>query len=130
MVKKDSGIKSFADLEGKTIGVAQSATTKKTLTEAAEKTGLKVKFSEYATYPEIKSALDSGRIDCFSVDQAILMGYMENSTEILPDKFALQPYGAAIKKGNTDLLKAVNDVISQLNESGELEKLMVKNGLK
>ena len=28
LVNKDSGIKAFADLNGKTIGVAQSATTK------------------------------------------------------------------------------------------------------
>lgn len=130
MVKKASGIKSFADLNGKTIGVAQSATSKKALQEGADKAGITLKFSEYATYPEIKTALDSGRIDAFSVDQAILLGYMEDSVMLLPERFAEQPYGAAIKKGNTELLNLVNGVIEDMQKSGELEALLKKNGLK
>jgi aspartate/glutamate/glutamine transport system substrate-binding protein len=130
MVKKSSGIKSFADLNGKTVGVAQSATSKKALQEGADKAGITLKFSEYATYPEIKTALDSGRIDAFSVDQAILLGYMEDSVILLPERFAEQPYGAAIKKGNTELLNLVNGVIEDMKKSGELDALLVKNGLK
>ena len=130
MVKTDSGIKSFKDLEGKTVGVAQSATTKKSLQAAAEKDGVNLKFAEYTTYPELKTALDSKRIDCFSVDEAILLGYVEPSVVILDDKFSLQPYGAAMKKGNTTLLDEVNAVIKKLDESGELEAMLVKNGLK
>ncbi|MCK9169876.1 MAG: transporter substrate-binding domain-containing protein [Treponema sp.] len=130
MTKKASGIKSFADLNGKTIGVAQSATTKKALQEGADKAGITIKFSEYATYPEIKTALDSGRIDAFSVDQAILLGYMEDSVMLLPEHFEEQPYGAAIKKGNTELLNLVNGVIEDMKKNGELDSLLAKNGLK
>jgi putative glutamine transport system substrate-binding protein len=130
MVKKASGISSFKQLDGKTIGVAQSATSKKALQAGADAAGIKVNFSEYATYPEIKTALDSGRIDAFSVDQAILLGYMEDSVMLLPEKFAEQPYGAAIKKGNTDLLSVVNGVIEDMQKSGELDALLKKNGLK
>jgi aspartate/glutamate/glutamine transport system substrate-binding protein len=130
MVKKSSGIKTFADLNGKTVGVAQSATSKKALQEGADKAGITLKFSEYATYPEIKTALDSGRIDAFSVDQAILLGYMEDSVMLLPEHFEEQPYGAAIKKGNTELLNLVNGVIEDMKKSGELDALLAKNGLK
>ena len=129
MVKKSLGAASFKDLDGKTIGVAQSATTKKALQEAADKIGIKIKFSEYATYPEIKTALDSGRIDAFSVDQAILLGYKEDSVMLLPERFEEQPYGAAIKKGNTDLLELVNSVVDDMKKSGELDALLKKNGL-
>ena len=42
LVKKDSGIASFADLAGKTIGVAQSATTKDALQAAADTAGTRL----------------------------------------------------------------------------------------
>ena len=42
--------------------------------EKAEQLGISVKFSEFGSYPEIKSASRSQRVDCFSVDGAILFG--------------------------------------------------------
>lgn len=129
MVKKDSGITSLKDLNGKTIGVAQSATTKKAIQEAADKLGIKVNFLEFATYPEINTALESGRVDSFSVDRSILAGYLNDSKVILDDKFSPQDYGVASKKGNDGLAKVVNDTIRELKDSGELDKLIQKWGL-
>ena len=130
MVKKASGIQGLADLNGKKIGVAQSATSKKALQEAADKAGIKVSFLEFGTYPEIKSALDAGRIDCFSVDGAILLGYLDDSTVILPDRFSPQQYGVASKKSNEALAKLVNDTINDMKKSGELDQLIQKWGIK
>lgn len=126
MVKKASGAKSLKDLDGKKIGVAQSATSKQAIQAEADKLGIKISFLEYGTYPEIKSALDSGRVDCFSVDGSILFGYLDNSTTILPDKFSPQNYGIASKKGSDGLAKAVNETIGELKKSGELDKLIAK----
>lgn len=130
MVKKDSGIKGLKDLNGKKIGVAQSATSKKAIQEAADKLGSKITFLEFSTYPEIKTALDSGRVDCFSVDGSILFGYLDDSTVILDDSFSPQDYGVASKKGNDGLAKTVNDTIADLKASGELDKMIQKWGLK
>ncbi|MBP2628453.1 MAG: ABC-type transporter, periplasmic subunit family 3 [Firmicutes bacterium] len=130
MVKKDSGIKDLKGLNGKKIGVAQSATSKKAIQEAADKLGIKVSFLEFGTYPEIKTALDAGRVDCFSVDGAILFGYLDDSTVILADRYTPQQYGAASKKSNEGLAKMVNDTINEMKKSGELDKLSQKWGLK
>jgi len=130
MVKKDAGIKDLKGLNGKKIGVAQSATSKKALQEEAEKLGVKVSFLEFGTYPEIKTALDAGRIDCFSVDAAILFGYLDDSTVILADRYTPQKYGAASKKSNEGLAKMVNETIDGMKKSGELDKLIQKWGLK
>lgn len=130
LVKKDSGIKSLKDLDGKTVGVAQSSTTKDAITAEADKLGIKVNYSEFGSYPEIKAALDSGRVDCFSVDGAILNGYVDDTTEILDDKFNPQEYGVCIKKGNDDLLEVVNEVINEMKDSGELDELIDKWGIK
>ena len=130
MVKKSAGYTSLKDLDGKKIGVAQSATSKKAIQEQADKVGAKVSFLEFATYPEIKTALDSGRVDCFSVDGSILFGYLDDSTTILADSFSPQEYGVASKKGNDGLAKVVNETIGELKKSGELDKMIQKWGLK
>jgi len=130
MVKSAKGFKSLKDLDGKRIGVAQSATTKKAIQAVADAAGIKVEFSEFNSYPEIKAALDSGRVDCFSVDTAILFGYMDKTTSILPDRFAPQDYGIASKLGNDGLAKLANDTIAQMKASGEIDKLLVKWELK
>ena len=126
LVKKDSGINGLADLNGKTVGVAQSATTKKSLEDAAKEANITLKFSEFASYPEIKAALDSGRVNAFSVDSAILNGYVDDSTVILSDRFTPQEYGVATKKANTDLAKLVDDKIGQMKSNGELNALIDK----
>ncbi|TGE32849.1 transporter substrate-binding domain-containing protein [Desulfosporosinus sp. Sb-LF] len=130
LVKKSAGIKSLKDLDGKKIGVAQSATSKKAVQAEADKVGAKITFLEFGTYPEIKTALDSGRVDCFSVDGSILFGYLDDSTVILPDSFSPQEYGVASKKGNDGVAKVVNDTIAELKKSGELDKMIQKWGLK
>lgn len=128
MVKKGSA-KSFKDLEGKTVGVAQAATSKKILEAAAKEAGVTLKFAEYSTYPEIKAALDSGRVQAFSVDSSILAGYIEDSVTLLPEKFSPQNYGICVKKGNAALLKVINDVIADMEKSGELAALKAKYNL-
>ncbi len=49
-------------MDGATIGVAQSSTTADAINAEAEQYGISLSYSEYATYPEIKAALDSGRV--------------------------------------------------------------------
>lgn len=129
MVKKDAGYKSLADLDGKTIGVAQSATSKDALVAAAKEKGITLKFSEFSTYPEIKAALSSGRVDCFSVDGAILAGYVDDAVEILPDRYSPQEYGVATKLDNKGLAERIDKVLKGLKDSGELDKLLEKWGL-
>ncbi len=130
LVKKDAGITDLTGLNGKKIGVAQSATSKKALLDEIKQQNLKIDILEFGTYPEIKTALDSGRIDCFSVDAAILAGYLDDSTVILPARYSPQLYGVASKKSNEGLAKVANDSVTEMQSSGELDKIITKWGLK
>ena len=129
MVKKSSGIASFKELDGKTVGVSQAATSQKIFEAAAKEAGITLKFNSYASYPEIKTALDSGRIDAFGVDSSILAGYMEDSVMLLPERYAPQQYGIAVKKGNAALLALINETIDELEKSGEMAKIKAKFNL-
>ena len=130
LVKKDAGYTSLKDLNGKTIGVAQSSTTKKSLEEEASKQGITLKFSELSSYPEIKSALDSKRVDCFAVDASILNGYVDDSTVILDDRYNPQEYGIASKLDNKELADTINEVVNDMKSSGQMDELIQKWGIK
>ncbi len=129
LVKKDAGYAGLADMDGAVIGVAQSATSKDAVQEAADKLGATISFSEYATYPEIKAALDSGRINAFCVDGSILGGYVDDTTMILPDRFAPQQYGVTSKLNNVALADAVDGYISGWLADGTIEDLITQWGL-
>lgn len=130
LVNKSSGFKSVSDLNGKTIGVAQSASTKNALEALGKEKGLTFEYSELADYPTLKTALTSGRIDAFSVDKSILSGYVDAKTEIMGEGFAQQEYGIATKKSNTDLAKYLEKQVKTLKENGELKKMTDKYNLK
>ena len=130
MVKKNSGLKSLKDMDGKKIGVAQSATSQKDLQAEADKLGVKVQFLEFASHPEIKTAFDSGRIDVYGGDISILSGYLDDTNTILDDRYSPQRNGVGIKKSNTALTKVVNETVEEMQKNGELEKLIQKLDIK
>ncbi|MHB8762144.1 MAG: transporter substrate-binding domain-containing protein [Coriobacteriia bacterium] len=129
LVKKDSGIEGLADLGGKIVGVAQGATSKDAVLAEATALGITVEFLEFATYPEINAALESGRVDAFSVDKSILSGYLTEDSVILPDGFSPQDYGIASKLGTDELRDFINDMLAEMEESGEMDALLEKWGL-
>lgn len=129
LVKKDKGYEGLKDMDGATIGVSQSSTTSGLIDEEAEQYGITLKYSEFATYPEIKAALDSNRVDAFSVDRSILNGYSDDSTVILPDRFGTQDYGAVTKKTNTELAEYLNDLVNGWLDDGTIDAMIAEWGL-
>ena len=126
LVKTDSGIEGLADLDGKTIGDAQGATSRDAVQVEADKLGIDVDFLEFATYPEINAALESGRVDAFSVDKSILSGYLTEDSVILPDGFSPQDYGAATKLGTDDLTGFINEMLADMEANGDMAALLEK----
>lgn len=127
LVLKEKGYKSFADMQNTTIGVAQAATSKRAIGAAAEKAGLKVKFSEFPDYPSIRAALDAKRIDAFGVDKSILLGYVDDKSVILPDSFEEQEYGIASPKKDRDFAKFINQFVK--DHKVQIDALAKKWGL-
>lgn len=131
LVRKEDKLKNIEDLDGKIVGVAQAATTKNALQEQEKEKGFTFKeYKEFASYPELKTALTSKRIDAFAVDKSILYGYVDDKTEIMDDGFSPQEYGVATKKDNTELADYVNDLIKKWKSDGTLEKIISEQGLK
>ncbi len=107
-------IRSIADLDGKYIGVAKNATTRKTfLNYIQTMNALQTApiFMEYESYEALFRALKRGDIDVMAVDVSILNGYLDKSTKILGDRFGGQRYGAAVRKENAPLLEYLNQAL-------------------
>lgn len=130
LVKKSSYFHRFQDLNGKKIGVVQGSTSKKAVQDQSDQLDVTITLQEFVNNPEIKAALDSGRVNAFSSDRSILSGYVDDSTVLLPDSFSPQPYGIATKKGNDNLADLVNVTINDMMKSGEMDKLLQKWNLK
>lgn len=131
LVNNDSGIESIEDLDGKIIGVAQSSTTKDGFKAYVEEKGLDVnpEFQEFDGYPALAQALATKQIDCFSVDRAILSGYVNDSNHILSDRFSEQEYGVASAKENTGLASLVDGKVNAMIDDGSMKTLQDAWGL-
>lgn len=125
LVNKDSGIASIEDLDGKIIGVAQSSTTKDGFEAYIAEKGIDIKpeFQEFDGYPALAQALATKQIDCFSVDRAILSGYVNDSNMLLEDRFAEQDYGVASAKENTGLAELVEKKVTSMLDDGSMKEL-------
>lgn len=131
LVNNDSGIESIKDLDGKVIGVAQSSTTKDNFKAYVEENNLDVnpEFQEFDGYPALAQALATKQIDCFSVDRAILSGYVNDSNHLLDDRFAEQEYGVASAKENTGLAELVDNKVNEMLSDGSMKALQDQWGL-
>ncbi|HFI0555573.1 TPA: transporter substrate-binding domain-containing protein [Streptococcus suis] len=129
LVNKDSGIKTFTDLNGKTIGVAQGSITRTLISELADKYGIAVNFAELGSYPELSVSLRAHRTDAFSVDQSILSGYIGSKSELMDYSFSASNYGIATKLSNTELNDYLNSLVEKWTSDGSLQAIYDANGL-
>ncbi|HFI0157075.1 TPA: transporter substrate-binding domain-containing protein [Streptococcus suis] len=130
LVNKDSGIKTFKDLDGKNIGVAQGSITRKLISDLADKHGISVTFAELGSYPELSVSLRAHRTDAFSVDQSILSGYIGSQSELMDFSFSASDYGIVTKLSNKDLNDYLNGLIETWTADGSLQAIYDANGLK
>ena len=129
LVNKDSGIKTFTDLNGKTIGVAQGSITRTLISELADKYGIAVNFAELGSYPELSVFLRAHRTDAFSVDQSILSGYIGSKSELMDFSFSASDYGIVTKLSNKDLNNYLNSLVEKWTSDGSLQAIYDANGL-
>jgi putative glutamine transport system substrate-binding protein len=125
LVKKGSNIKGIDDIKkGTTVLAVKGSTSAVNIRQKApEATVL-----EFENYSEAFQALKAGQGDALTTDNSILLGMQKQDPNyvIAGDIFTDEPYGIAVKKGEAELLQAVNDFLKEYNASGEYDKLYEK----
>lgn len=129
MVLKDSGITSFEELDGKTIGAPQGSTSINDAIDKAAEYGITIESAEFPTIADCKAALVAGRVDGITNDTCMLNGLMDDNTMLLPEKYHKQQYRIWAKLGNDSMIEVAQKMLDSMTESGELQALFDSWGL-
>lgn len=125
LVKKDSPIKGLEDLDNsKTVLAVKGSTSSQNIRKEAPD----AKVNEFENYSEAFSALKAGQGDALTTDDAILYGMADEdpSFHLVGKTFSEEPYGIAVKKGNSELVDAINETLKKLKDNGEYDKIKNK----
>ena len=131
IVKKGTSlkIKSPEDLKDLTVGYLTESTSDIFMTKKAD-AGLKFKAAEYDDAMNSFADLKTGRCDAVVSDSLVAVDYVSKKDapfEIVWQGKPEEYIGIAIKKGNTQLLDAVNKALEDLLADGTLKELSIKN---
>jgi aspartate/glutamate/glutamine transport system substrate-binding protein len=121
LVKKGSPIKSIADVKkGTKVLGAKGSTSVKNIKEKAPD----CEVLEFANYQDAFAALKAGQGDVLTTDNAILYGMMKQDPNyvVVGDNFTDEPYGIAIKKGQTEFVTYVNAFLKEIKDNGTYDK--------
>lgn len=120
VVKNDSEIQSKADLDGKVVGIQDGSSAVDAVN--ADELASAIELSTYDTNILALADLDIGRVDAVVADEIVLRYYLahnDNDFRVIEDgDFGDEVYGVAVKKGNTELLTAIQAALDEMDADG------------
>ncbi len=129
--KKSSGIKSIADLNGKTVATTTGTTSVQLLRKNKRAAGMDFKELNGKDHSDSFLLLESGRADAFVMDGQILAGLISKSKSpadyaIVGEVLSVEPIAIMYRKDDPGFRKAVDDSVRNMVKSGEVAKLYDK----
>ena len=130
-VKKDSGIKTFADLNGKTVA-STSGTTSIPLLRGYEKAkGIDFKELQAKDHAESMQLVASDRAQAFIMDDILLAGQIANQPNpgqymILQESLRTEPYSMMLRREDPQFKALVDRAVGNVYKSGEIDKIYAK----
>ncbi len=133
LVKTDSGIKSFADLNGKAVAVqdgSSGAEAMEAKLEEAKKADEAFAFKDLKKVPDYVTAfqmLQSGAVDALGLDSAVAGGFVEKGEgqyATLEEALMDEKYGVGFKLGNEALRDEVQATLKEMVADGACRKIL------
>jgi glutamate/aspartate transport system substrate-binding protein len=131
-VKKNSGIKSLADLNGKTISTTSGTTSVPLLRKYDKTKNADIKEIYGKDHAESFLLLTQDRVSAFVMDDILLAGQIANSNNpgdymILGNESLRQePYSMMLRKDDPQFKALVDKTIDGVMKSGEIDKIYAK----
>ena len=131
LTRKDSGIKDFGDLKGKTVVVGAGTTSEKILRRMNVEKKMGMHIISAKDHTESSLMLKTGRAKAMMMDDALLAGErakMRDSSDyvITGTPQSHEVYGCMARKGDDGLKKLMDDTIAKAETSGEAAKIYRK----
>ncbi|MGF6649125.1 MULTISPECIES: glutamate/aspartate ABC transporter substrate-binding protein [Paraburkholderia] len=131
MTRKDSGIKDWLDLKGKTVVTTAGTTSERLLRRMNQDKGMGMNIISAKDHEEAFQALASGRASAFMMDDALLAGERAKSGH--PAEFVIlgapqseEAYGCMMRKNDPEFKKVVDGAIAKIETSGEADQIYQK----
>jgi glutamate/aspartate transport system substrate-binding protein len=130
-VKKSSGIKTLAELNGKAISTT-SGTTAVPLLKKYEKTAsIDVKEIYGKDHAESMQLLSTDRVTAFVMDDILLAGQIANQPNpgeylIFPESLRTEPYSMMLRRDDPQFKALVDRAVGAVYKSGEIDKIFAK----
>lgn len=123
---KDLGIKSMADLSGKSIGVTRGTIEDQTVTGLLPADAKVMRFEDHAA---TMAAFGAGQIQAVGISQPAVEAMLRRSPQMAIEfklPISLSPNFVGVPKGDAALLDRVDSIVREARNSGEVERLSVK----
>jgi glutamate/aspartate transport system substrate-binding protein len=130
-VKKNSGINSLADLNGKTISTTSGTTSVPLLKKYQKTAHIDVREIYGKDHAESMQLLATDRAAAFVMDDILLAGQIANQPKpgdymIIQESLRTEPYGAMLRRDDPQFKALVDKAFTNALKSGEAEKLFAK----
>lgn len=131
VVAKDSGIKTFDDLAGKTVAV-QTASSALEALDSDDCKELKASFKSLEQIPEYNTAfmnLEAKSVDAIAMDIGVAKYQIESRGDkfvMLSEPIITEKYGIAFLKGNETLRDEVQNTLYDMLKDGKLDEIAKK----
>lgn len=131
LVKKGSGIRSLADMKGKTLVVTAGTTTHKQMAMLNRERGLGMTILVGKDHPESFLMLETGRAAAHANDDILLAAQVAGARrpgnfEILPEALSVEPYAIMMRRGDPAFKQAVDAALVQIYRSDEFQRIYNK----
>jgi len=127
LVKKGSPIKGIKNTAGKRVAAQQGSTNAKIIRERVPTAQLR----EFPDQPAAFQALAQGQVDAYTNDGIQLAGLKAKAPnprdwEIVGEFYSYEPYGMALRKGDSDFCVIVNNGLMEGVDSGKFFEIYEK----
>ena len=131
VTKKNSGIKDFPDLAGKTVATTAGTSDERLLRKMNQEKKMNMTIISAKDHPESFLNVQTGRAVAFVMDEPLLYGERAKVSD--PQDYAVvgtppvsENYACMFRKDDPQFKQLVDGVISKMETSGEMTKLYTK----
>ena len=130
-VKKASGIKTLADLNGKTIATTSGTTSVPLLKQYEKTASIDVKEIYGKDHAESFLLLANDRAAAFVMDDILLAGQIAAAAnpgeyQIIPESLRQEPYSMMLRRDDPQFKALVHEAVGAVMKSGEIEQIYNK----
>ncbi|MGF6741375.1 glutamate/aspartate ABC transporter substrate-binding protein [Paraburkholderia atlantica] len=128
LTRKDSGIKDFPDLAGKTVVTNQGTTSERILRKMNEDKKMNMQIISAKDYGEGRLTLESGRAVAYMMDDVLLAGTRTLTAKpsdwiITGTPQSSEAYGFMLRRDDFEFRKLVDDTLEQVMKGPEIHTM-------